>query len=126
MQLSFGGVKVGDKPAGWEDLEGMALSWWGAGAIAAARMGGQYAFLASALGFAADQGLDAPKSDTLEGTLSNIAEDRCIFNSRRLAEDLNDVGAKLTLRTDTSTNYFALDPDRLDGTDGVVFIKNIS
>jgi erythromycin esterase-like protein len=110
----------------WQ-LEGMALSWWSAGAIAAAQIGDQYAFLASALGSAADQGLDAPKPDTLEGALSAIAESRCIFNSRRLAETLRGMGAKLTLRTDTSTNhgYFALDPDQLDGTDGVIFIKDI-
>jgi hypothetical protein len=33
----------------------------------------------------------------------------------------------LTPRTDASTNrsYFALDLDRLDGTDGVVFVKDI-
>jgi erythromycin esterase-like protein len=110
----------------WQ-LEGMALSWWSAGAIAAAQIGDQYAFLASALGSAADQGLDAPKPDTLEGALSAIAESRCIFNSRRLAETLRGMGAKLTLRTDTSTNhgYFALDPDQVDGTDGVIFIKDI-
>jgi erythromycin esterase-like protein len=110
----------------WQ-LEGMALSWWSAGAIAAAQIGDQYAFLASGLGSAADQGLDAPKPDTLEGALSAIAESRCIFNSRRLAETLRGMGAKLTLRTDTSTNhgYFALDPDQLDGTDGVIFIKDI-
>jgi erythromycin esterase-like protein len=110
----------------WQ-LEGMALSWWSAGAIAAAQLGDQYSFLASALGSAADQGLDAPKPDTLEGALSAIAESRCIFNSRRLAETLRGMGAKLTLRTDTSTNhgYFALDPDQVDGTDGVIFIKDI-
>lgn len=110
----------------WQ-LEGMALSWWGAGAIAAAQMGARYAFLASALGSAADQGLDTPSPDTLEGALSTITESRCIFNSRRLAETLRGMGAKLTLRTDTSTNYgyFALDPAQLDGTDGVIFIKDI-
>jgi hypothetical protein len=37
------------------------------------------------------------------------------------------LGAKLTLRTDASTNhgYFALDRDQLDRTDGVIFIKDI-
>lgn len=109
-------------PAEWG---GGAVSWWSAGALAAAQMGDRYAFLASALGSAAGQGLDVPKSDTLEGTLFTIAEDCCIFNSHRLAETLRGMGVKLTPRTDTSTNYSALDPDRLDGTDGVVFIKDI-
>jgi len=115
-------------PAEWGGLEGeTTVSWWSAGAIAAAQMGSQYSFLASALGSAADQGLDAPKLDTLEGALSAIAESRCIFNSRRLAEALRGTGSQLTPRTDTSTNhgYFALDPDHLDKTDGVVFIKDI-
>lgn len=113
-------------PTEWAGPEGETMvSWWSAGALSAAQVGDQYAFLASALGSAADQGLDAPKSDTLEGTLSTIAESRCIFNSRRLAETLRGMGVKLTPRTDTSTNYSALDPDRLGGTDGVVFIKDI-
>jgi erythromycin esterase-like protein len=114
-------------PDGWGALEGETLSWWSAGAIAAAQMGSKYAFLASALGSAADQGLGVPKPDTLEGALYAVAEGRCIFVSRRLAKALRGTGSELTLRTDTSTNhgYFALDPDRLGGTDGVVFIKDI-
>ena len=37
------------------------------------------------------------------------------------------MGSKLSLRTDTSTNhgYFALDPDHLDGTDGVLFVRDV-
>jgi erythromycin esterase-like protein len=114
-------------PTGWGALEGKVLSWWGAGAIAAAQMGDQYAFLASALGSAADQGLYAPEPDTLEGALSTIAESRCIFNSRHLVKTLGGMVAKLTLRTDASVNhgYFALDPDQLYWTDGVIFIKDI-
>jgi erythromycin esterase-like protein len=114
-------------PAGWGALQGEVLSWWSAGAIVAAQMGDHYAFLASALGSATDQGLGIPKPDTLEGILYATAESRCIFDSRRLAEALRGTGSKLTLRTDTSTNhgYFALDPDRLDGTDGVIFVRDI-
>jgi erythromycin esterase-like protein len=73
-------------PAGWGALEGEVLSWWSAGAIATARMGDRYAFLASALGSAADRGLDAPKPGTLEGELYAVAEGRCIFDSGRLAK----------------------------------------
>jgi hypothetical protein len=102
--------------------------WWGAGAIAGAQMGDRYAFLASALGSAPNQGLGVPGPDSLEGALYAVAEGCCIFDSKRLAEIVRGRSPKLTLRTDASTNrgYSALDPDRLDGTDGVVFIKDIN
>ena len=111
-------------PAEWG---GGTVSWWGAGAITAARMGDRYAFLASALGSAPNWGLGVPSPDTLEGALYAVAEGCCIFDSKRLAEVLRGRSPKLTPRTDASNNhgYFALDPDRLDGTDGVVFIKDI-
>ena len=69
-----------------------------------------------------------PSPDTLEGALYAVVEDRCIFDSKRLAETVRGRSPKLTPRTDASTNrgYAALDPDRLDGTDGVVFIGDIN
>lgn len=115
-------------PVEWGGMEGETLvSWWSAGALAAAQMGNRYAFLASALGSAAEQGLGVPSPDTLEGTLHAVVEDRCIFDSKHLAEAVRGRSPKLTPRTDASTNrgYAALDPDRLDGTDGVVFVKDI-
>jgi erythromycin esterase-like protein len=116
-------------PVEWGGMEGeMLVSWWSAGAIAASRMGNRYAFLASALGSAPDRGLGAPEPDTLEGALYAEVAGRCIFNSKRLGDALRDMATELTPRTDASNNhgYFALDPDRLDGTDGVVFIKDIN
>lgn len=104
---------------------GGTVSWWGAGAITAAQMGEGYAFLASALGSAPDQGLGAPDPDTLEGVLYAATKGRCIFDSKCLAETVRDRSPNLIPRTDASTNYFPLDPDRLDGTDGVIFIKDI-
>jgi len=103
------------------------VSWWGAGAIAGAQMGDRYAFLASALGSAPDRGIGVPNPDTLEGALYAVKEDRCIFDSQRLAETVRGRSPKLTQRADASNNrnYSALDPDRLDGTDGVVFFKDI-
>ena len=68
-----------------------------------------------------------PKPGTLEGALYAVAEDRCIFNSRRLDEALRDRATELTPRTDASTNhgYSALGSDRFDGSDGVVFIRDV-
>lgn len=112
-------------PVEWGGMEGETLvSWWSAGAIAAAQMGNRYAFLASALGSAPDHGLGVPEPDTLEGALYAAVAGRCIFDSKRLGDALRDKATGLTPRTDASTNYFPLDPDRLDGTDGVVFIKD--
>ena len=116
-------------PVEWGGKEGETLvSWWSAGAIAAAQMGDRYAFLATALGSAPHQGLGVPDPETLEGALYAVAEGRCIFNSKRLGDALRDMATELTPRTDASTNhgYFALDPDRLHGTDGLVFIKDIN
>ena len=111
-------------PAEWG---GGTVSWWGAGAISSAQMGDRYAFLASAVGSAPERGLGVPGPDTLEGALYAVAEGRCIFGSKRLAESVRARSPKLTPRTDTSANrgYSALDPDRLDGTDGVVFVKDV-
>ena len=114
-------------PVGWGGLEGETVSWWSAGAITTAQMGDRYALLAAALGSAPEQGLGVPNPDTLEGALYTVVEDRCIFDSKRLAETVRGMSPKLTPRTDASTNhgYFAVDPDRLDGTDGIVFVKDI-
>ena len=103
------------------------VAWWSAGAIAGAQMGDRYAFLASVLGSATGRGIGLPSPDTLEGALYAVAEGPCIFDSQRLAEAARDRSPKLTLRADASTvrGYSPLDPDRLGGTDGVVFVKDI-
>jgi erythromycin esterase-like protein len=106
---------------------GGVVAWWSAGAIAGAQMGDRYAFLASVLGSATGRGIGLPSPDTLEGALYAVAEGPCIFDSQRLAEAARDRSPKLTLRADASTvrGYSPLDPDRLGGTDGVVFVKDI-
>ena len=115
------------KDQGRWQLGSLALAWWSAGAIVGAQSGTQYAFLAAALGSAADHGLGVPGPETLEGFLSTTPAIRSVFNSRSLAAALRGIGSKLTLRTDQSTNsgYFAVDPDQLGATDGIVFIKDI-
>ena len=102
----------------------LSLEWWSAGAIIGAQMGDEYAVLASALGAAPNQGLDAAAVDTLEGTLSALPESGYVFNSGRLTTTLRGL-APIVLRTDSAPNngYFPLDPDHLRETDGVIFVK---
>ena len=104
----------------------LSLEWWSVGAIIGAQLGDQYAVLASALGAAPHQGLIAPAPDTLEGTLSALAESGYLFNSENLTTALSRTAPNLVLRTDTAPNngYFPLDPRHLHETDGVVFIKD--
>ncbi|MER5644307.1 erythromycin esterase family protein [Streptosporangium sp. NPDC002524] len=115
-------------PPGWGPLEGRTLSWWSAGAVVAARLGDEYAFVASALGAAPHQGLDAPRPDTLEGILSTLPGNRYVVGSTSLAEALGATGTEPVPRTDTSADYgyFPLDPGRLRETDGLLFVKHIA
>ena len=112
-------------PARWG---GGTVSWWGAGAIAGARIGDRYAFLASALGSAPDRGLGVPNPDTLEGALYAP-------RGRPLHLRLEAPGrgpSRQEPEVDTADRgvdgprLLPLDPDRLDGTDGIVFVKDIS
>ncbi|MGP3958773.1 erythromycin esterase family protein [Nonomuraea sp. 3N208] len=63
----------------WQ-LADMALEWWSAGAIVSARLGDQYAFLASALGAMPHQALRSreptwrPTTDTSRWTRPNLGE----------------------------------------------------
>ncbi|MFI7132664.1 erythromycin esterase family protein [Nonomuraea sp. NPDC050153] len=110
---------------GWQPVD-LLLEWWSAGAIVSAHLGGGYAFLASALGAAPHHGLAVPPPGTVEGVLHTLPDNHSLVDSARLTSALT--GTKLTLRTDTSTNrsYFGLDPDHLDKTDGIVFIKDVA
>ena len=56
-------------------LGGAPLEWWGAGALVNARLGEEYAFVATALGTIRHQGVDTPPPDTLEGLLYALPED---------------------------------------------------
>jgi erythromycin esterase-like protein len=105
-----------------------SLRWWTAGAIVDTHLGDQYAFIASALGAAPHQGINAPQADTPEGLLSSLPENQYLIAAGPLASALASTGDKLRKRTDTSSNYtyFALEPGRVDETDAVVFIKHVA
>jgi erythromycin esterase-like protein len=108
-------------------LGDLDLKWWSVGAILAAQLGNEYAVLATDAGTAPQQGLNAPAADTLEGTLSALPESRYVFNSRSLITTLRRAAPNLALRTDTApvNGYFPLDPDHLDETDGVIFVREV-
>ncbi|MGC5010709.1 erythromycin esterase family protein [Streptosporangium sp. DT93] len=111
-------------PPGWGPLEGRTLRWWSAGAIVAERLGGAYAFVASALGAAPHRGLGAPHPDTPEGILSVLPGNRHVVDPKGLADALGAAGTEPVPRTDTSADhgYFPLDPGHLREIDGVVFV----
>lgn len=96
--------------------------WWSAGALAEARLGGEYAFLATVLGTIRDQDVDAPPPDTLEGILYALPEERCVVDARSLAAALGE--ARPEPRVSPWFGYIPLDPAHLAGHDGLVFVKD--
>jgi erythromycin esterase-like protein len=99
------------------------VEWWSAGALVNARLGAEYAFVATALGTIRHQGVDTPPADTVEGLLYALPEDRCLIDARRLATVLGD-----TLPAPRESPWFGyapLDPAHLAGSDGLVFVKDV-
>lgn len=80
LQRDKSTMRMGDLPP----------EWWSADAIVSARLGGGYAFLATALGTIRHQGVDAPPPDTVEGLLYALPQQRCLVDARRLAAALAD------------------------------------
>ncbi len=107
-------MRMGDLP----------FEWWSSGAIASARLGEGYAFLATAIGTIRHQGVDAPPPDTLEGLLYALPEDRYVVDARRLAAALGD--APPAPRESPWFGYSALDPAHLAAYDGIVFVKDVT
>ncbi|MEV7885829.1 erythromycin esterase family protein [Streptomyces sp. NPDC002817] len=99
------------------------LEWWSAGAIVSARLGEDYAVLATALGTIRHQGVDAPPPDTVEGLLYALPEDRCVIDAARLATTLADTWP--AHRVSPYYGYASFDPAHLAATDGLVFIKDV-
>lgn len=104
-------------------MGGMPLQWWGAGAIVSARLGEEYAFLATALGTIRHQGVDTPAPDTVEGILYALPDDRCLVDACGLAAALGDM--RPTPRVSPWFGYAPLDPAHLAGVDGIVFVKDV-
>ncbi|MCA2219129.1 erythromycin esterase family protein [Jidongwangia harbinensis] len=99
-------------------MGGAPVQWWSAGAIVSARLGREYAFLASAIGTIPQHGVDAPPPDTVEGALYALPQDRCVADPRELAD------AALTPRVSPWYGYAPLDPAQLASIDGIVFVRD--
>lgn len=103
-------------------MGGLPLEWWSAGAIVSARLGEEYAFLATTLGTIRHQGVDAPPPDTVEGLLYALPQQRCLVDPRRLAAAVAD--APPAPRVSPWYGYSPLDPAHLASNDGIVFVKD--
>ena len=71
-------------------LGDMQVQWWSAGAFVNARLGPEYAFLATALGTIRHHGVHAPPPDTVEGRLYALTDDRFLVDPGKLAAALGD------------------------------------
>ncbi|MFV0132018.1 erythromycin esterase family protein [Streptomyces sp. HMX87] len=99
------------------------VQWWSAGALVSARLGREYAFVATALGTIRHQGVGTPPPDTVEGLLYALPEDRCVIDTPRLATALGET--RPAPRRSAWFGYAPLDPAHLADTDGIVFVKDV-
>ncbi|MDN3248822.1 erythromycin esterase family protein [Streptomyces mutabilis] len=99
------------------------VEWWSAGALVSARLGEEYAFVATAVGTIRHQGVDTPPPDSVEGLLYALPEDRCLVDAAELAAALGD--RRPAHRESPWFGYAPLDPDHLTAIDGVVFLKDV-
>ncbi|MFI8519969.1 erythromycin esterase family protein [Streptomyces sp. NPDC085481] len=104
-------------------MGGMPLEWWSAGALVSARLGEEYAFVATALGTIRHKGVDTPSSDTIEGLLYALPEDRCVIDAPRLAAALGDT--RPAPRVSPWFGYAPFDPAHLADSDGIVFVRDV-
>ncbi|GAA1068952.1 erythromycin esterase family protein [Kitasatospora nipponensis] len=103
-------------------MGGEPLEWWSAGALVSARLGAQYAFVATALGTIRHRGVDVPPPDSVEGLLYALPDDQCAVDARGLAAALGD--PLPAPRVSPWFGYAPLDPAHLAGGDGLVFVKD--
>lgn len=107
------------------------LEWWGAGAQVSARLGTGYGtrygtgygYAAVAVGTVANQGVQAPPADTVEGALYTLpSSDRSVVDARRLADALGGV----VPRESSWFGYAPLDAGHLAEADGIVFVRDVT
>ncbi|MFB7512712.1 erythromycin esterase family protein [Streptomyces sp. NPDC056144] len=113
LQRAKSTMTLGDTP----------LHWWSAGALVSARLGQEYAYVATALGTLPHQGVDTPPPTTLEGLLYALPDPTCLVDNRRLATRLGD--ALPQPRVSPWFGYAPLDPRQLSDSDGLVFVRDV-
>ncbi|MFI8103936.1 erythromycin esterase family protein [Streptomyces sp. NPDC086023] len=111
------------RPRSTMRLGGTPLAWWSAGALVSARLGEEYAFLATTVGTIRHHGVDTPPPDSLEGLLYGLGEDRCLVDPGALADALAQNPP--APRTSPWFGYFPMDPSHLAVTDGLVFVRDL-
>jgi erythromycin esterase-like protein len=111
LQRDKSSMRLGDLP----------LEWWSAGALVEAALGKQYAVLAMAVGTIRHRGVDTPPPDTIEGMLYELPEDRYLLDATRLATLAGDAATRVS----PWFGYAPLDPARLTGKDGIVYLKDL-
>ncbi|QYC41243.1 Erythromycin esterase [Nonomuraea coxensis DSM 45129] len=99
------------------------VRWWSAGGLVEARLGADYAFLATAVGTIRHRGVDTPPAVTVEGLLHALPEDHFLVDARGLAAVLG--GAPPAVRESPYFGYFPLDPAHLDLIDGLVYVRDL-
>ncbi|KAB8168881.1 erythromycin esterase [Streptomyces sp. 3MP-14] len=99
------------------------VAWWSAGALAGARLGEDYAFLATAIGTLRDRGVEAPPRNTVEGLLHALPGDRSLVDARRLVAALAD--RPPAARVSPWFGYAPLDPAHLSELDGIVYVRDV-
>ncbi|MCX5384434.1 erythromycin esterase family protein [Streptomyces sp. NBC_00083] len=104
-------------------MGGARLEWWSAGALVGARLGRDYAFLATAVGTISHQGVEAPPPASVEGLLYAQPQDRCLVDAPALAASLAPTPP--TPRVSPWFGYAPFDPAHLATTDGIVFVRDV-
>lgn len=104
----------------WQGL----MEWWSAGALVAARLGRDYAFLPTALGALRHHGVGEPPAGSVEGALYALGSERCVVDAAGLARVLGEGVPEP--RVSPWFGYAALDPAHLAGGDGLVFVREVT
>ncbi|NUR85568.1 MAG: erythromycin esterase family protein [Nonomuraea sp.] len=100
-------------------LGDLPLEWWSAGSIVGARLGADYAFVATGVGTIRRHGVGTPPPGTLEGLLYERPEDVQVVDVRTLDT------AGLEARVSPWFGYIPLDPAQVGGADGLVFVRDL-
>ncbi|MEF9908351.1 erythromycin esterase family protein [Streptomyces sp. P9-A2] len=104
-------------------MGGLPVEWWSAGALVDARLGTEYAFLATAIGTLRHRDVGPPPADTIEGLLYALPRDRCLAGGPGLTGLLGS--GRPAPRVSPWFGYIPFDPAHMESTDGIVFVKDV-